>query len=53
MKHRCINCAKLTEKWQRVNGGHYHCYDGCKSTTGFDHRQPVSGNWQVLSEGTR
>lgn len=40
MRHKCVVCGKLTERWQRVNGGSWHCYDGCYSTTGWDRRQP-------------
>jgi ribosomal protein L37AE/L43A len=39
-RHRCVRCGKMTEKWQRINGSHWHCYDGCYSTTGWDYRQP-------------
>jgi len=38
MRKRCSCCGKLTEKWQRINGSAWHCYDGCYSTTGCDHR---------------
>jgi len=38
MRRRCCRCRRLTENWQKVNGGPYHCYDGCYSTTGFDYR---------------
>ena len=38
MKHKCVNCGKLTLKYQHINGGPWHCYDGCYSTTGWDHR---------------
>ena len=38
MKHRCCLCNKLTTKYQRINGGAWHCYDGCYSTTGSDYR---------------
>lgn len=31
-RRRCVVCRCLTEKWQRVNFGPYHCYDDCKST---------------------
>jgi hypothetical protein len=31
-KKRCVYCKKMTSKWQRINNGPYHCYDGCKST---------------------
>ena len=37
-RKRCVYCRKLTEKWQRINGGSWHCYDGCLSTTGKDRR---------------
>lgn len=37
-KKRCANCGQLTHKWQRVNGGSWHCYDGCYSATGRDRR---------------
>lgn len=38
MRRKCCNCKMLTENWQRVNGSAWHCYDGCYSTTGYDHR---------------
>jgi len=38
MRRRCVVCRKLTENWQRVNGGSWYCYDGCYSTTGYDRR---------------
>jgi hypothetical protein len=38
-RRRCVVCGKLTEKWQRVNGSAWHCYDGCLSTTGHDNRK--------------
>jgi hypothetical protein len=38
----CQNCGLLTRKWQRVNGGPWHCFDGCLSTTGVDRRQNES-----------
>jgi hypothetical protein len=28
----------MTYKWQRINGGPWYCYDGCRSTSGIDHR---------------
>jgi hypothetical protein len=31
-RRRCVICGKLTEKWQRINFGPWHCYDGCRST---------------------
>jgi hypothetical protein len=37
-RKRCCNCNRLTHKWQRVNRGPYHCFDGCFSTTGWDYR---------------
>ena len=37
-RRRCILCKNLTTKWQRVNGGPWHCYDGCYSTTNCDRR---------------
>jgi hypothetical protein len=37
-RRRCHGCRKLTEKWQSYNGGVWHCYDGCYSTTGYDRR---------------
>jgi hypothetical protein len=40
MRRRCTVCRKLTENWQRINGGPWHCYDGCYSTTGYDRRTP-------------
>lgn len=39
MKRKCIVCGKKTSFWQRVNGGPWHCYDGCYSTTGWDNRE--------------
>ncbi len=38
MRKRCASCQKLTEKWQRINGSPWHCYDGCFSTLGYDKR---------------
>jgi ribosomal protein L37AE/L43A len=38
-KHRCYVCGKLTANFQRINGGPWHCYDGCYSTTGYDWRK--------------
>ena len=32
MRKRCCVCGKLTHKYQRINGGPWHCYDNCKST---------------------
>jgi len=40
MRKRCVVCKRLTEKWQSVNYGPIHCYDGCYSTTGWDNRTP-------------
>ena len=40
MRKRCKVCGKLTTKWQSVNRGIVHCYDGCYSTTGYDNRTP-------------
>ena len=37
-RHRCCNCGKMTKNYQRINGGPWHCYDGCYSTTGWDRR---------------
>lgn len=37
-RKRCVVCGKLTHKWQRYNGGPWHCYDGCYSTIGCDRR---------------
>ena len=37
-RRRCTVCNKLTENWQRINYGPWHCYDGCYSTTGKDIR---------------
>ena len=39
-RRRCVCCGKLTHKWHRINGGPWHCFDGCYSTTGYDHRDP-------------
>jgi len=36
MKRRCQVCQMMTKNWQRINGGPWHCYDGCYSTTGRD-----------------
>jgi hypothetical protein len=36
IRHKCVVCGKLTYKWQKINGGPWHCYDGCKSTTGIE-----------------
>ena len=38
MRHRCVRCGKLTENYQCINGGPWHCFDGCYSTTGYDIR---------------
>jgi hypothetical protein len=38
-KKRCCNCHKMTANWQRINGGPWHCFDGCYSTTGIDIRK--------------
>lgn len=37
-RRRCVICGLLTHHWQRINGGDWHCYDGCFSTTGRDRR---------------
>ncbi len=37
-RKRCTTCGKLTTKWQRINGGPNHCYDGCYEATGYDRR---------------
>lgn len=37
-RKRCVRCRKLTYKWQTINGGPVHCFDGCYSTTGRDIR---------------
>lgn len=37
-RKRCKTCNLMTAKWQRINGGPVHCFDGCYSTTGYDHR---------------
>jgi hypothetical protein len=42
-KRNCVLCKLPTVKWQRINGGKWHCYDGCKSTTGWDHRVKLTG----------
>ncbi len=47
-KRRCCFCLKLTYNWQRVNGGSWHCYDGCYSTTNCD-RRSITG--KLLSQG--
>lgn len=38
VKKKCVICKKMTEKWNRMNGGPWHCFDGCYSTTGRDLR---------------
>jgi hypothetical protein len=38
-RRHCAVCGLLTYKWQRINGGPWHCYDGCESTTGIDRRK--------------
>lgn len=52
-KRRCTVCKKMTDKWQRINGGPWHCWDGCFSTTGRDYRtingKPLwEGNKQIV-----
>jgi len=37
-RKRCCVCNKLTFNWQRINGGAWHCFDGCYSATGIDRR---------------
>lgn len=41
MKRRCVVCGKMTEKWQRINGGPWHCYDSCKSTTDHNNQRKL------------
>lgn len=38
MRKTCSCCRKKTENWQKINGGGWHCFDGCFSTTGQDNR---------------
>ena len=38
MRKKCVQCRKLTEKWEKINGSPAQCYDGCYSTTGRDCR---------------
>ena len=52
MERKCCNCGKKTENWQRINGSPWHCYDGCRSTTGRDHRQPNGISHLLLEEGS-
>ena len=49
-RKRCRNCGLLTDKWQRVNGGVWHCYDGCYSTTGRDNRSSDGSHWKTIEE---
>lgn len=37
-RHRCPYCNKLSYFCHSVNGSGWYCYDGCWSTTGWDHR---------------
>jgi hypothetical protein len=53
MKKRCVCCRKLTEKWQKVNGGSTHCFDGCYSTTGRDSRTIDGQPAWLLNEGKK
>jgi hypothetical protein len=34
LRRRCALCGHLTEKWQSIGGGSWHCYDGCQGTLG-------------------
>jgi hypothetical protein len=52
MRKRCVLCHCLTEKWQKVNGSPWHCYDGCYSTTGHD-RRTVDGTPIWLKNKTK
>ena len=36
--HICVRCRHKSNVCQRVNGGPFHCHDGCYSTTGKDWR---------------
>ena len=37
-RRKCSVCCKLSRNWTRRNGGPWHCFDGCYSTTGLDRR---------------
>jgi hypothetical protein len=37
-RHRCCVCRKLSTQTHRINGGPWHCFDGCHSTLGVDRR---------------
>ena len=52
MRKRCIACSQLTEKWEKVNSGPTHCYDGCFSTTGSD-RRTIDGKPAWLPHGKK
>lgn len=51
-RRRCDRCRLMTYKWQKINGGPWHCYDGCMSTTGVDHRSSkIQDLVNTLKEG--
>ena len=52
MKRKCCRCKKLTENWHRINNSPWHCYDGCYSTTGLDHRYSDGIPLSKFIEGT-
>ena len=51
-RHKCVCCGKMTSNYQRINGGHWHCYDGCYSTTGWDKRT-INGTPAWLPDGKK
>jgi len=42
----------MTGNYQRTNGGSWHCYDGCYSTTGRDKRT-INGKPAWLPDGKK
>lgn len=52
MRKRCCVCNHLTNKWQSYNGSFFHCFDGCKSTTGYDHRKQVTEDGKMAYRAT-
>jgi len=51
-RHKCVCCGKMTGNYQRTNGGSWHCYDGCYSTTGRDKRT-INGKPAWLPDGKK
>lgn len=49
-RHKCCNCGKMSGNYQRINGGPWHCYDGCYSTTGRDWRTIDGSPWWLNKE---